>query len=280
MDYRDARSGDIQQAVDVFVNGVVDLCRKNNLPAPPPANYQARAREFEHTLRTGTFRVAEENGRLAAICSGQVRDGIFFLAKFWTVADHQGKGVGRPLLEQVWTRARELGAQRFFVWSSIDWPAISLYLRMGMLPGSQLFRFAGESRELPDTGLEPVPLEVDAAAAIDREVRGTAREIDHAFFRDVERRTGWSVGDRAYFYLQDGWIGPAGWLDPELGPAVLATAARLAGGPVRFSTPGTNHAALRFATSQGLRLTGTAHLLMTEPFGQFDRYLPSGPELF
>jgi hypothetical protein len=49
---------------------------------------------------------------------------------------------------------------------------------------------------------------------------------------------------------------------------------------VKLMLLGTNETALRAATTQGLRLVGTAHWLRTADFGKLDQYLASGPALF
>jgi hypothetical protein len=79
---------------------------------------------------------------------------------------------------------------------------------------------------------------------------------------------------------KDGLVGPLAWLDESLAGPLLGFAARQLGGPLRFTAPGSNHRAIRFAFQHGLRLAGHSHLLMTEPVGRMDCYVPSGTELF
>lgn len=273
------RTEEIPEAVAVFIQGVAELSRRYNLPVPP-LDRDERIPEFEHTYRTGIFRVAAVDGRLAAICSASVRDGIWFLSKFFTTPEHHDKGWSKPLLDQVWQEGVRQGASRFLVWSTQDPAALALYMRLGMLPGTQLFRFSGEPRRQPAV-MAAEPLTIEAAAAIDRQVRGAGREMDHRFFLETQGRRGWLVGGLAYVYEQHGWIGPAGWLDDELGPAALAYAASHAEGEVRLTVPGCNHQAIRFALNNGLRVgVPSSHVLMTAPVGQMERYIPSGPELF
>jgi GNAT superfamily N-acetyltransferase len=283
VEYRDLRPEEIPQAVDVFTGGVIDLARRYGLPPPPAFDRETLAVEFEHTLNTGFSRVVDIDGRLAAICSGSVRDDVWFLAKFWTLPEYQNQGIGRPLLEQCWQIGLERGAKRFVVWSSNDFTALAVYLRLGMLPGMQLLRFAGQPRLHPLIDLDAQPLSVEAAAAIDLQVRETRREIDHAFWLDGRRR-GWLIRaggrDAGYVYEHGGTIGPAGWLDDHIGPSILAFGIRQAEGPVRITLPGVNHQGIRFALELGLRLSGVAHLLLTAPVGQLERYVPSGPEFF
>jgi hypothetical protein len=86
-----------------------------------------------------------------------------------------------------------------------------------------------------------------------------------------------------YYHVHGGTIGPIGWSDAVIGDGVLGLALRDAasgGGDVQLTIPGMNHTAMRFALGSGLRLIRTSHLLWTEPIGDMERYVPSGPLLF
>ena len=93
-------------------------------------------------------------------------------------------------------------------------------------------------------------------------------------------RAGRVVG---YYYVHDGVIGPAAWLDDVDGAALLALAFADAAGEApetQLVVPGMNHVAIRASLDAGLRLVRTSHLLWTGPFGRMERYVPSGPLLF
>ena len=93
-------------------------------------------------------------------------------------------------------------------------------------------------------------------------------------------RGGLNVG---YYYVDGASIGPVGWNAPRHAESVISLACREASASasnIGLRIPGMNHAALRFALSAGLRLTGYSHLLMSAPFGHLDQYLPSGPAVF
>ena len=72
---------------------------------------------YDHIRRTGIFRVAEVDGRLAAICHAVVRDALWFLSAFWTLPQLQGQKIGSPLLRQVWDQGTQAGAQKFLDWT-------------------------------------------------------------------------------------------------------------------------------------------------------------------
>lgn len=237
--------------------------------------------------RTGIFWVAADDERLLALACATLRDDEWFLSGFWTRPAEQGRGVGGPLLRHVWDEGVRRGARRQFVWASGDPPAIASYLKLGMLPGSQLFAFKGVPRSSGPDDLETTALGPEMTGAIDRAVRGISRIGDHRWWQEQAGYTGRAVtrGGRivGYYYLHDGVIGPAAWLDDADGAPLLASAIAEAASTqpeVQLVAPGMNHLALRVALGAGLRLVRTSHLLWTEPFGQMERYVPSGPLLF
>jgi hypothetical protein len=286
--YRPVVESELGDAADVFLTSLFDMARRNGLPAPTSYTRAGIEPVYAHILRTGIFRVAEAEGRIVSICNAIVRDGIWFLSMFWTLPDLQQKKVGGPLLQQVFDEGRRQGATCAFTWSSVDFAAMATYMRLGMLPGCQLFTFGGKLTAPPAAvpGYELEALESAAVSLLDARVRGATRQVDHAFWQargatsHQVRCAGEVVG---YFYAQGGVIGPAAWSEPRHGDAVLALAVREAGqqaAEVKLMTPGKNHVAIAAALALGLRLLGSAHLLLTDEFGLMDRYLPSGPALF
>lgn len=180
------------------------------------------------------------------------------------------------------------GAASFYVWASIDEAALAAYMKLGMLPGTQLFTFQSEPARLPAVrdGYASAAAARDAIASLDREVVGADRGVDHeywdahGFLRRVVTNQGRVVG---FYYLIDGIVGPAAWASDVDGEEVLGSAIREAAAAhavVALSIPGMNHVALRVALASGLRLVRMSHLLWTAPIGDMTRYVPSGPMLF
>jgi len=187
----------------------------------------------------------------------------------------------------VWEEGRSRGASIFFTWSSIDLTAMATYLRRGMFPGYQILSFAGEPAPATARAPDVEPLTLEIASALDRDVLGTARDVDHAFWSTEPGRIGRAVvrGGRTigYYYVRSGAIGPAAWTSNVDADVVLQAAVTdaLAQSPVvRLRVLGANHDTIRFALARGLRLGGYSHLLTTASFGHFERYAPSGPTLF
>jgi hypothetical protein len=285
---RSARPEDIPACVDLFHESLSDLLRRHNVPAEdlPPADRTLAY--YQHTLDTGVFEVAEVGGRLGALACAIVRDHLWFLAGFWARPAVQHQHVGSAVLRRAWDAGTYRGATHFFVWSSMDIPALAAYMRLGMLPGTQLFSFQGTPALGGEStaGYSVQPLPKGFAAAMDKITLGTGRQVDHEF----RSRRGWlgrqvvkdglGVG---YYYLDGGNIGPAACGDPEHFSPMLALAcgeAAASGADVTLRVPGMNHDGLRFAFASGLQLVSVAHLLVSAPFGHLDQYLPSGPALF
>jgi GNAT superfamily N-acetyltransferase len=287
--YRAAREEDLPAALDLFYESVADMLARHGIDQPV-APRAAVEPGWRHVLSTGIFRVAEAEGRLAAICHAVVRDGLWFLSGFWALPALRGRGAGGPLLRQVWREGERAGARVFFVWSSPDKTAMASYLRLGMLPGHPILTFEGRPAAAPDApaAYETRTLSLGAAADLDARVRATRREADHRFWLAHPNLTGREVvrGGRAvgYFYVGGGMVGPAAWDDARDAGAVLALgcreAMRAGDDAVVLRVPGVNHDAVRFALSAGLRLTHHSHFLTTAPFGRLERYVTSGPLLY
>jgi GNAT superfamily N-acetyltransferase len=273
---------------------VTALTVRLNEPPPPPSLLEFETDGYGFVERTGIFHVATHEGRLVALACAIVRDREWFLSGFWTDANMRQRGIGGPLLRRVWDEGLRRGATRQFVWASPDPTAIATYMKLGMVPGSQLFAFSGVPRSAPSaasgagTGLELAPLTVEAAAAVDREIRGVPRAVDHEWWQRRDGVLARSVTKRGklagyYYLLYEGRIGAAAWLATEDGAALLDIAMREAAQraeEVSIVIPGMNRTALEAALGAGLRLQRNSHLLWTEPIGRMEQYIPSGPLLF
>lgn len=286
--YRTALPGDVPTMTDIFLQAVSDLYVRYNIPGvvPPTTAVQAA---YDHVRSTGIFQVAELEGDIVAISGAILRGNVWFLSAFWALPNLQRKGIGMPLLRQVWNAGKIAGATRFFTWSSIDPTAMAAYMKLGMLPGTQILQFAGIPDCLPDipASYRVVDLERPVALTLDKEVPGFFRPADHDFWVNQAGLNGRQVvcnGQVAgYYYLGNGGIGPAVWRKPEEAEPVLTLAFAEAAGTapvIRLAIPGTNHAAIRLALDAGLRLNSFAHLLTTSPIEHLDQYIPSGPGLF
>lgn len=286
--YRSARREELPLAADIFLTSLAELVQNNGLVRPIGYTRESVLPLYEHLFDTGIFEVAEVAGEVVGIAAGVVRDEIFFLSMFWVLPTHKLQGIGRPLLERVQGLAEARGATKRCTWSSIDLPAVAMYMKLGLMPAGPIFTFAGAAPRgaNADPRVQLTALDENHASAIDHIVRGTPRAADHAFWKsrqvpgfqvEIQGRT---VG---YFYAQSGVIGPAAWLRAEDGTLLLESAIAIAGGQakeIKLIALGLNQTAIRAASAAGLRLISASHLLQTESFGKLEQYLPSGPGLF
>lgn len=262
------------------------MTARHAMPAPH-RDIELVAKGYEHVAHTGIFRVATIDERIVALACAIMRGPQWFLSGFWTAPSHRLQHIGGPLLREVRDEGARRGARVFYVWASIDEAAIATYMKLGMLPGTQLFAFAGAASHIQSNGLRTEPLAPDRASQIDQDLVGVRRDGDHAYWlaRDGARGRIVLSGTEAvgYYYVHGGTIGPVGWTRDAVGESVLGLAAMDAaadGKDVQLTAPGANHVAIRFALSSGLRLIRQSHLLWSEPVGHMERYVPSGPLLF
>jgi GNAT superfamily N-acetyltransferase len=285
--YRPARPEDLPVCIDVFMESVSDLHRRHNLEgSPQPVAWRLDA--YRHIHATGIFHVAEADGQLAGFACAFVRGSIWFLAGFWVQPALQNRHIGASLLRGVMDAGRKAGATTFFVWASIDFPAVAAYMKSGMLPGTQILEFEGAPRLVNDSaGYTLASADMAFINRMDQDVLQMPRPMDHEWMQRSDWRprlvlyAGQPVG---YFYLREGGVvGPVAWTNAQHAEAVMRLGCREAAGEYAFAAlnvPGMNHDALRFAFEAGLRLTGHAHLLTTASFGHVERYLPSGAYFF
>ena len=282
--YRELRSEELTAATDLYLDARDDMLARNGLVVPVRTGSEKLT--YEHIARTGVFHVAEVDGRLAAICLAIVRSWTWFLSGFWVRPGLQRHGIGGPMLRRVYEEGARRGATSFFTWSSVERDAVGGYLKLGLLPGYPVLRFAG--RPHPDrTALGEfgdVP-SLEHCRAMDEEILLRSRDFDHTWWRS-QGAAFEIVGCGAlagYAYVHDGQIGPVAWGRDCDGESVIRTAVMIAADQadtVRISVPGVNYAAIRAALAVGLKVEGYGHLLTHGPLGSLERYVPSGPLLF
>lgn len=289
---RAAVIADIEDATDVFLTTLDDLKKRNGLPKTP-MDRQDWLQGYTHVLRNGIFNVVEADGRVVGLANGVVRDSIWFLSGFWMLPPYQGKGLGQKVINKTWADARAQGAEQFFVWASIDAAALGNYMRLGMLPGYQIFTLRLTEESLTGklgrrhSGYELGELSVEAASEIDRAVRATNRQVDHQYWLSDDSRQGFAVrcmGELVgYFYLRKGAVGALAYLDKAHEQTILdlSMMEALKGGEnIFFMVPGINSTSLGYLIGLGARIVSYSHFLTSASFGTLENYLPSGPLLY
>lgn len=285
---RPAQPADMPACVEVYNQSLSDMHTRHNFPPSPSYPFNEMLALYQHILETGIFYVSEVDGQIAGVACAILRGHWWFLSGFWVRPGMQRSGLGGPLLRRLWQAGQQARASQFFVWSSVDLPAMASYMKLGMLPGYQILTFEGKALlpiEPPD-GYALEPLGKDFAGQVDEHILGAQRQDDHEFW-SRSGTEGFQVRNQGeligYFYQAGGLIGPAAWLNPAHAAPLLTLACQTASqqiSSIRLRIPGMNHTALNFALGTGLQLIGYSHLLLTASFGRLEQYLPSGPGLF
>lgn len=244
-------------------------------------------KNYTHILDTGIFYGVSIGGQIKGLSCAVVRDDVWFLSGFWVLPDFQNKGLGRPLLERVYKEGVKLNAKKFCVWSSLDPTAQTCYMKMGMVHGHPIYRLAGPIKStptIPDYELET--LDINTATTIDAIIRGTTRKQDHEYWLKNGHK-GFQVmlknSPVGYFYCKNGIVGAGGWTMEEAGIPTTLLALKQAStesDKVTIIPGGSNNTSIKVALSLGMRVSGSALFLTSEPFGSLNQYLTSGPVLY
>ena len=289
---RRADERDLPALASIFAASAEDLLRRYRSGDEDllPVNADAAVPVYRHLNDTGAVFVAEDPEPVA-FSAAVVREGVWFLSQLWVLPERQGKGIGSALLDE--TLSWGHGASAFTVVSSPHPGAQTLYLRRSMFPlWSQvdLLGDAGDAGEMPDGLAQLADADQPWIDEIDREVRGAARPVDHAFWRGsatgmVFHRDG-GAGGYVYVWPPGGWsskpkskIGPGAVVDPRDMPNLLAAALQLAVGEVTLAVPSTNWSALNELVRLGFRPSVTNTFMASRALPDGSRYLSSGGSL-
>jgi len=298
--YRLAREQDLERTYELFVAVANQLAAAHNFPQQAEERTpSARALAFrQHALRHDAqrFWVAEDAGQVIGFGVAMLRQHLCYLASLYVLSDYHGRGIGRTLLHRC---MGEENASVARVWttiaSSLNLVSNGLYARFGMyqwvplVPLSGTLHagdvvvdpgFARSARRLTDD-----PANLTALANIDQRVLGLRRDLDHRLWLAQPDLTGYLFGDPArpqgYAYLStSGAIGPLtvkqeGCIEKTLA-FCLAKLQAVEVENVYIKVPGLCREGLRYSLAQGLRFGTSLLILASEPFGQMDRYIPSG----
>lgn len=283
---------------------------------PIPDDLGPILRLYGHLRATDpeTFVVAESisadgSSRVDGFISVVRRDRLWYLSMLFVLPEAQARGLGRRLLEAVWHQPGDAdgdGPFRATATDSIQPISNALYASLGIVPRVPLFRFVGRA-ERP-AAFPSLPPGVDIAAfeeiradgdgigssalagelnALDREVLGFERTIDHEFLAREGRR-GFLYSDRTGAAVGYGYTSEAGRVGPIvvgdrdlLGPVVghLVTAIEPRGA-FGIWVPGAADGAVVPLLQAGFRIDGFPTILCWErPFADWSRAIPISPGL-
>jgi GNAT superfamily N-acetyltransferase len=282
MEIRPTTAADLPALDAVFRAAIGEVFRRHAFepPSPPP---EAFAAQHRHLLRHDGERcfVAEEDGRVTAYVAAFERGDAWFLSSLFVCPSHQGRGLGRALLERAWGGESR---RRLTLTDSIQPISNGLYARHGLVPTTPLLALVGTPRVEERDALESAAPTADELVALDRAAYGFDRSVDHAYWSGVGRGTLWLRGGEpaAYSYVVDGaWIGPVAGVDGQAAADALRAELGRAEGQVRVLVPGTSRELVETALAAGLRIGGPPGLLLLSAGAQAPTSLAiSGYTLF
>jgi GNAT superfamily N-acetyltransferase len=293
--YRPMTVADIDATGYVRKAALEELDRSQNkrvLPWQPQ-----RFPHFEHLLRTdpeGAW-VAEAGGTVVGFSMGFTRGDIWFLAQLFVQPELHGLGAGQGTLERSIRAGRKRGARVLSVVSSTSPVSQSLYMRQGMFAIAIGYRMSGpiaSLRALPDPPREWRTADPsghgDAISELDTHAWGAPRPAEHGLYQSgaygPEDHGFVAVsGDAVAGY---GYCSSGGHIGPFAArePAMVLSLLRIAGDWIaeRGAEEGwgyflsSNTTALGALLAGGWRIDDWTFFLTSEPYGRFDRYVPSG----
>lgn len=299
--YRQAKPQDIDSASRVFAEAIDDLDRKHGFFEGPtnllPSN---PVYDFMLSKVPKAFWVAEDDGEIVGYSISWVRASFWFLMDLFISPAHQGKGIGRSLIEKSLESWQDVKiTNRALITLAYNPSSISLYTRFGMYPREPLY-FA---RATPDVIRKHATrvlgkLEFEVAASyrkvatllgrIDRKVLGFSLDWHHEFFFEVQRakclifeKNGKPEG---YAYVREnGRIGPLA-LSQESSfekamSSTLVFAADQDTENVLTLLPGSNERAISTMLQHGLRIVSPMLFMSAKPIGNWKNYLCYSPGL-
>lgn len=290
--YRNGREEDLLPTAFVFKSALNELYRRYNLPevTAPEAVFVPLHRHLLH-CDGPRFWVAEADGRLAGWGAGMVRGDWWYLAALFVLPEFQGRGVGRTLLQHARTDAPSPATRAATITDALQPVSNTLYAHHGLLPWLPVLGLVGRPSPVATPpipkGYDVVRLDpelLEEVRLIDERVTGLDRTPDHAYLLSTEggrhgwllRRNGRSDG---YIYMsQSGLVGPAASVRPGvmalLMQFALATLNERGAERVYAAVPGPNVEAQRILVKAGLVFEDCPGLLLvSRPFGRFDRYV-------
>ena len=194
--FRPGTIDDNHTVYSIFERALADLSRRTNTQADQtagePEAWELRRALFEHLARTADqFWIAEQAGEAIGYARSILRDGVRELTEFFVLPGNQSAGVGRELLARTFPAA---GARHRAIIATPDSRAMGRYLRAGVYPHFPIYYF----RRAPEVAPVASDLTIQAFSsadpvmpelrAIDREILGYERDVDHAWL--AQTRTG------------------------------------------------------------------------------------------
>lgn len=202
-------------------------------------------------------------GEPAAINFGDERDEVVGVGPVAVALKHQGKGLGRAVMEALLESAERNGFRSVrLLQAAYNMISFSLYADLGFEVKDTLANFAGSPRadeRATDAARDARPEDLDALDALCRDVLRYSRR------RDIERmsafappvvveRDGRIVAYACRFPGEEAILGHGVAVDAQAMRDLLIGAHRIAGTPLRFSMPVSQAETVRWCLATGMRL--------------------------
>ena len=289
---------DNERVGKVFAHALGDfLVRGGNEPLVNPDNaqdwrqfWEKRHRIFKHLSTTGEGWLAEIDNLIVGYVRATIRGPFRQLSEFFVLPQAQSAGVGRCLLDQVFSAQEN---NRRLVVATTDGSAVACYTRAGVYVQSVIFDIVKTplrqqvNTDLTFERLNPSNQTLAVLNTIDSRVLGHTREVDHRWL--IHDRVGFVCrrNDEALGYGYVGeQCGPFALLTPDDFPVVLRHTENLAANmgvdTLRLMVPMVNHVVMDYLTVSGFEMDYRFPMLcMTDdPRVQLDRYIMALPGFF
>jgi GNAT superfamily N-acetyltransferase len=250
-----------------------------------PAVIARGGRRVAHLQRTdpGGAWVADADGEVVGVALALIREGLWGFSLFAVAAGHQGRGVGRRLLEAAFDYGRD--ARGHIILSTESPAAMHRYVRLG-LDIRPCVAAAGvvdpTRRPARDGVVEAGPAGIPTPDAIGRAVRGAGHGPDLEVMLEAADTRLLLYEDRAFAVLRDDRVALVAGLDDD-------AATRALNGAFALATPGATVTvdflsagqdwAIRACLDAGLALSPDGPMFTRGDVGPLRPYLPSGAYL-
>lgn len=231
-------------------------------------------------------------GTMTGYAMALMRGDWWYLSQLFVHPESHGSDGGKLALDSAWQYGVDRGARIFAVSASSSRVAQALYMRQGMMTFGVTYDFSGPVDALcalPDAGdsIRELPEHVPAIDALDERNLGVVRPQDHALYRAADPSDAPVVlaldrgrGVEAYAYVSSRGVAPMSAERPEDQLLLLRAAgdwlAKHDASNVSIPAVSHNATVLPALLRAGWRINGQTYLMATEPFGRFDRHVPSG----
>jgi ribosomal protein S18 acetylase RimI-like enzyme len=245
----------------------------------------------------GFWVALDGDGGVAGAAMSWVRGTHWFLSHLFIRPGHQGRGIGRSLLEKTlrYSVSQKCSAKSVIT-SAFNPVSIALYAKSGMYPQQPVYSFGGTpakaflkaaANRVVSEGIVTGEEHIDALASIDQKLLGLPRREHHEYLL-LDQKTPCHVFSRGgricgYAYIdREGHIGPMATASQDLFEDMLMRTILLAhegSREVSMMVPGPGKTAMRVALDAGLQIQYPSVLMSSQPFGDWSTYLYHSPAL-